>query len=269
MTDRRVTERYIASAVGISHERVHSILTEDLEMRKLSARWVPRLLTVDQKHTRRTLSRTNLNLFEEDHANFFKRFVTMGETWVHHFTPEAKQRSKQWKHPGSPPPKKAKPVPSAKKVMASVFWDADSILLIDYLQKRQTINGTYYASLLTQLRVKIKIKRRGKLAKDVLFHHDNAPVHKSVIAMAAIHDCGFKLIEHPPYSPDLAPSDFHLFPKLKTAISGTHFQSDDDIIHVLDDFLNGQEKDFFKSGIEALKHRWQKCIDTEGDYVEK
>lgn len=170
MTDRRVTERYIASRVGISQERVHSILTEDLAMRKLSARWVPRLLTVDQKHTRRTLSRANLNLFEEDPANFLQRFVTMDETWVHHFTPEAKQQSKQWKHPGSPPPKKAKTVPSAGKVMASVFWDADGILLIDYLQKGQTINGTYYASLLTQLRENIKLKRRGKLTKGVLFH---------------------------------------------------------------------------------------------------
>ena len=191
----------------------------------------------------------------------------MDETWVHHFTPEAKQHSKQWKHPVSPPPKKAKTVPSAGKVMASVFWDADGILLIDYLQKGRTINGTYYASLLTQLREKIKIKRCGKLTKGVLFHQDN--VHKSVIAMAAIHDCGFKLIEHPPYSPDLAPPDFHQFPKLKTLISGTHFQSNDDIIHAVDGFLNGQEKDFFKSGIEALKHGWQKCIDTEGDYVEK
>ena len=126
-TDRRVTERYIASTVEISQERVHSILTEDLEMRKLSAHWVPRLLTVDQKHTRRTLSCTNLNLFEEDLANFLKRFVTMDETWVNHFTPEAKQQSKQWKHPGSPPSKKAKTVPSAGKPMASVFWDADGI----------------------------------------------------------------------------------------------------------------------------------------------
>ena len=211
MTDIRVTKRYIASTMGISQERVHSILTEDLEMRKLSARWVPRLLTVDQKHTRRTLSRTNLNLFEEDPANFLNRFVTMDKTWVHHFTPEAQQQSKQWKHPGSPPPKKAKTVPSAGKVMPSVFWDADGILLIDYLQKGQTINGTYYASFLMQLREKIKIKCRGKLTKGMLFHPDNAPVHKSVIAMAAIHGCGFELIEHPPYSPDLAPSDFHLF----------------------------------------------------------
>ena len=155
MTDRRVTERYIASTVGISQERVHSILKEDLEMRKLLARWVPRLLTVDQKHTRCTLSRTNLNLLEEDPANFLKRFVTTDEIWVYHFTPEAKQQSKQWKHPGSPPPKKAKTVPSAGKVMVSVFWDADGILLIDYLQNGQTINGTYYASLLTQLRENI------------------------------------------------------------------------------------------------------------------
>ena len=159
MTDRRVRERYIASTVGISQERMHSILTEDLEMRKLSAHWVPRLLTVDQKHTRRTLSRTNLNLLEEDPANFLKRYVTMDETWVHHFTPGTKQQSKQWNHPGSTLPKKAKTVPPAGKVVASVFWDADGILLIDYLQKGQTINGTYYASLLTQLQEKIKIKR--------------------------------------------------------------------------------------------------------------
>ena len=78
----------------------------------------------------------------------------MDETWVHHFTPEAKQQSEQWKHPGSPPPKKANTVPSAGKVMALVFWEADGILLIDYLQKGQTINGTYYASLLTELREK-------------------------------------------------------------------------------------------------------------------
>ena len=53
------------------------------------------------------------------------------------------------------------------------------------------------------------------------------------------------------------------------AISGTQFQSDDDIIHAVEDFLESQEKDFFKSGSEALQHHWQNCIDIEGDYVEK
>ena len=105
--------------------------------------------------------------------------------------------------------------------------------------------------------LRVKTKRRGKLSKGLLFHQDNAPAHRSVITMAAINDCDFELIQHPPYSSDLAPSDFHLFPKLKKAISGTHFQ----VIHTVEDFLDSQENDFLKV---ALQHRWQKCIYIEG-----
>ncbi|KAK3094795.1 hypothetical protein FSP39_006352 [Pinctada imbricata] len=64
---------------------------------------------------------------------------------------------------------------------------------------------------------------------------------KSVTTLSAIHNCGFNLIEHPPYSSDLAPSDFHLFPKLKAAISGTHFQSDDNVVLAVDGFLTSQD----------------------------
>ena len=145
-------------------------------MRKASVHWVPRLLTVDQKHTRRTLSRTNLNLFEEDPANFLKRFVTMDETWVHHFTPEAKQQSKQWKHPGL-------------GFLGCRWYSA-------YRLSPKRTNDQWCILCFTSDAItgKNKIKRCGKLTKGVLFHHSNAPVHKSVIAMAAIHDCGFKLI---------------------------------------------------------------------------
>ena len=62
----------------------------------------------------------------------------------------------QWKHPSSPPPKKANVVSSAGKVMASVFWDPKGIVFIVYLQKGQTINGEYYANLLRQLQMAIK-----------------------------------------------------------------------------------------------------------------
>ena len=85
-----MTEKYIASAVGISQEIVHSILTEDLNMRKLSARWVPRFLTGDQRHTRQNMSLANLNLFETDHDKFLLRCVTMDETWVQHFILDSK-----------------------------------------------------------------------------------------------------------------------------------------------------------------------------------
>ena len=83
-------QRCIVSAEGISQEIVHSILTEDLNMRKLSARSVPRLLTVDQKHTRQNLLLANLNLFETDPDKFLLRCVTMDETCAQQFIPESK-----------------------------------------------------------------------------------------------------------------------------------------------------------------------------------
>ena len=154
----------------------------------------------------------------------------MDETWVHHYQPETKEQSKQWKHPMSPTPKKAKVTPSAGKVMASVFWDAQGVLMVDYLQKGCTINALYYSDLLKRLRENIKKKRPGMITKGVLFHQDNAPAHSSVVAMATIRDCGFQLVPHPPYSPDLAPSDFHLFPNLKKDMAGQHYVLDDSSI---------------------------------------
>ena len=92
----------------------------------------------------------------------------------------------QWKRPGSPLPKKFRTQPSASKVMAMVFWDSKGIILIDYKPAGTSITGEYYANVIKQLRVAIKEKRRGKLAAGVLLLHDNAPVHKSRVAQAAI-----------------------------------------------------------------------------------
>jgi Transposase. len=90
--------------------------------------------------------------------------VTIDKTWILYYTPKTKQQSKQWKHAESPPPKKAKAVQSARKVMTSVFRDAKGILLIDYLPTSQTITGKYYANLLDQLQEKI-YKKRSDLAR--------------------------------------------------------------------------------------------------------
>jgi len=130
-------------------------------------------------------------MFRSNKAEFLRRFITMDETWVHHFTPETKEQSKQWTEKGESAPNKAKTVPSAGKIMASVFWDACGIILIDYLQKGRTINGEYYANLLQRLGDEIKEKRPHLAKKKVLFHQDNAPVHTSIIAMAKINELKF------------------------------------------------------------------------------
>jgi histone-lysine N-methyltransferase SETMAR len=175
LDDRRMKVREIAETTGISKERVGYILHEELGMKKLCARWVPRLLTADQKRTSTKISEQCLERFSKNKTDFVSRFIAMDETWIHHYIPESKQQSKQWREAGCSAPKRTRWVPSAAKVMASVFWDDEGILFIDYLEKGQTITGEYYSNLLTRLDKQIREKRPGLRKKKTNFHQDNTP----------------------------------------------------------------------------------------------
>ena len=84
MQDRQISCREIAERLGISIERADKIVTQELKFSKVSARWVPRFLTPEQKRIRCTVSKSNLELFETNEDNFLAQFITMDETWVHH-----------------------------------------------------------------------------------------------------------------------------------------------------------------------------------------
>lgn len=87
--------------------------------------------------------------------------------------------------------------------------------------------------------------------------------------MAAIEETGFELLEHPPYSPDLAPSDFYLFPRLKEHLRGNKFEDNSEVMAAVEAFWEDQDKEFFSKGIMGLEKRYTKCINLLGDYVEK
>ena len=90
------------------------------------------MLTPEKKQVRLATSRDNLSLYNADPAKFLRRYVTMDETWAHYFDPETKQQSKHWKHVTSPTPVKFRKIASAGKIMASVFWDSEGVLMIGY-----------------------------------------------------------------------------------------------------------------------------------------
>jgi len=103
LEDRYISAKSVAEQLGISHERVGFIIHEDLDMRKLSMKWVPKCLNMDQKHQS---SEQLLEFFRRDPNDFLSRLVTMDKTWLYHYDPETKQRSVEWRHSGSPHPKK-------------------------------------------------------------------------------------------------------------------------------------------------------------------
>jgi len=130
------------------------------------------------------------------------------------------------------------------------FWegwggDQEGILLIEYLPKDQTINAEYYLSLLVQLKGILKVKRRGKVTKGVLFLHDNIPAHWTLAIQQKLAYLCFHFLDHLLYSPYLAPSDYYLFPGLKKQLKSHHFSSDAEVISSAETWLDGHFSEFF------------------------
>jgi len=103
----------------------------------------------------------------------------------------------------------------------------------------------YYSSLPLKLKNILKEKRCGKVYKGVLFLHDNAPVQRALATQKKLAYLGFQCFDHPPYSPDLAPSDYHLFPGLKKQLKCRHFSSDAEVIAAAELWLDRQSSEFF------------------------
>ncbi|KAF6198043.1 hypothetical protein GE061_007789 [Apolygus lucorum] len=267
--DRHFTVREISEELGISFGSVQSIIKTDLGFTKIAARWVPRLLSDEQKNERVRISQLLLQRFQEEGTDFLHKIVTCDETWVHHYTPSNKRSSEEWRKKGEMAPVKAKARLSAGKVLATVFWDCRGVLLIDFLHERRTINAEYYCGLLHQVRQAYRTKRRDCPIREVLLLHDNARPHTAALTREKLEEMHWTTVEHPPYSPDLSPCDYHMFGPLKEALGGERFQTDEEVETFVCNWLRTRPSTFFKTGIEKLPNRWEKCITLEGDYVEK
>ncbi|UYV85088.1 hypothetical protein LAZ67_X004533 [Cordylochernes scorpioides] len=218
MLDSKMTIRQIEETLGIPKTTVDWIMREHLGLRKLSARWVPKLLTPDQKAVRRKLFSDNLRYLKPIQRNSsvdLLPWMRLGPITLH-------------QSPSNNPCNGDTPVPIPPR----------------------------------------KPRQFHQQGRKIVYHQDNAPSLRSQQAMATIYDSGFELLPHAPYSPDLAPSDFHLFPHLKKSLSGIHFSSDEEVIDAVTSFFKSLETSLFLEGIKALEHRWKNAHSvTRGSAV--
>ena len=206
----------------------------------------------------------NLQLFQEHGQRFLDSIITQDETPLSLYVPPSKRESKEWTFKGEAPKKILRSGTSHRKyLMLSVFWMTSGIIKIDFTEG--VINGDYYANLVKETR-KAKRKPRGF---PFYWLHDNAPIHSANVSVAALDECGFVKLEHPPYSPDLAPSDFFLFAHLKKELRGNHFEGKNDLKEFVENFLANKGEEWYRNGMNLLVERWRKCIEVEGSYIEK
>ena len=152
--------------------------------------------------------------------------------------------------------------------MVTVFWDREGIILIDFMDPGTSINSDTYIATLRKLKEAIRRKRPKKDMNTIQLHHDNARPHTSFATTQAIAQMGWSTLPHPPYSPDLAPSDFHMFGVMKADIRGQEFESLDDLKSHLKRWAARCSAEFCQAGFDAWVCRWRKCIEMNGDFVE-
>ena len=194
-------------------------------------------------------------------VQFLKNIVTGDESWVYGYDPETKQQSSQWKCPMSPRPKKGHQVRSKTKVMLLAFFDSECIVHHEYAPNGQTINKEFYVEVLWRLRESRHWKRLEKWRDgDWILHHDSAPAHTSHLVQQFLAKHGTAQLQQLPYSPDLAPCDFFLFPRLKKVLKGHRFEATEDIKQNSTKTLLDIPKEEFAKCFQQWQQGWTKCV---------
>jgi histone-lysine N-methyltransferase SETMAR len=267
-SDRRVTVRKLARAHGVSTRTIHATLHGDLHLSKKSARWVPKLLSDDKKKERVRTSEEFLKLVRRHSLSMLDNIVTMDESAVSFHTPESKQQSKQWLLKGSPGPIKAKVHATRKKQMVLAFFDSKGLIYTNFVPRGRTVNAAYIIEALARFLKALKEKRPTMTAGTWWFHWDNAPVYTAAVVTNWMAARQFQILDHPPYSPDLAPADFFLFPSVKRELAGKTLTQE-----TLKKAWEGAVRTLSAADFATAFRRWyercEKCIDIAGGYVEK
>ena len=260
----------LSEATGISTHVVRTILKKDLCFKKKSAKFIPRELSEPQKWTRMTVAQDNIDLLcsKDDPEQFLQTIITGDETWVSTYEPNSKKQTQAWLSPDQERPKKALSA-SVKKTMLTAFFDCKGIVMIEFLTPGDTVKASTYIKTLAKLKECIR-KKHPTLWSDRSFviHHDNASPHTAGETMTKVKEWGLTILEHPPYSPDLAPCDFALFPKLKSQIRGRNFPNLEALKAECRKTLHALPSLFFADAMHDMVYRWQKCAHVNREYFE-
>lgn len=209
--DRRVNVRMLADEVGISKGTVHLILRDVLNRRKVCAKLVPHSLTAEQKEARVAASANLVEMADMD-ADFLNLIVTGDESWCFEYDPTTKRQSSEWIGPDEDRPVKVRASKSKVKTMLITFFDSKGIIHKEFLPPGQTVNKIFYRDVMDRLLKRIR-RVRPEYADSGKWYllHDNAPAHASTLVTQYLAQRRVIIINHPPYSPDLAPADFFCF----------------------------------------------------------
>ena len=267
--DPTITLRFLALELGVSFGSAHAIVHEQLGRSKRCARWVPHQLAPEEKKKRVKICRKWLQDFEPNGPKRFSDVVTGDECWISFFTMKDKRSNMVWMTDDEPRPEVLKTSFRSRKRMSIIFFNFQEPVAVDIMPDKATITATYYTtSVLPKVLEHIQSTAPTRRRSRIMLHHDNASPHKARLTQTYLDENGIHLMEHPPYSPDLAPCDFWLFPKIKSKIAGRPFSRIQDLAKAVHSEMRTIPTLEYRQCFEKWRMRMQRCIDVEGSYFE-
>lgn len=253
--------REIAKQFNVGTMTISRHLKEIGKVKKVD-QWIPHLLNDSQKLKRFEIC--NSLLIRNKTDNFLHRIITCDEKWVLH---NNRKRSAQWLDVAEAPKRFPKPDLYPKKTMITVWWSMAGLIHFSFLNAGETITSDKYCSEIELMHQKLCIKQPSLVnRKGVILLHDNARPHVSMKTLKKLSELNIEVLQHPPYSPDLAPTDYHFFKHLDKFLVQKTFADLSAIEIAISDFINSRKEDFYVTGIKSLECRWQKCVSSNGDY---
>ena len=262
--DPTQSQEQLAQQLGVTQQAISLRLRAMGKIQKIG-KWVPHELNDRQQERRRNTS--EMLLARNKGKRFLHRIITGDEKWIFFENPKRKE---SWVSPGQPAASSARPDRFGKKTMLCVWWDQKRIIYYECLKPGETVNAHRYHQQLIKLNQAVHQCRPEYFERHerIILLHDNAPAHASIMVRNYLDALNWELLPHPPYSPDLAPSDYHLFASMGHALSEQHFANYEDVKNWLKEWFDSKLEKFFWDGIHNLPERWAKCVASEGNYFE-
>lgn len=260
--DKRIPLEKIMELSLLSEEEAYEIVHDNLGLKKICERWVPRLWTPEQRSYRVEVSRQLLDRSDNEGDDFLNSIIIGDDSFIQYYTP-----TNAPKNLGS---QKLKYIPEVDQTAVGfiIFYDCQGIILFKQVPEHTVVNSEYYAHFLrNELLPAIKEKRKDVDISKLCLIHGNSPTHNSLLTQKALDDIDLYPLPHPPSSPDMEPYDYFLFNYLRGQLKDKQFNSDNDIYNALKSILENLDSEQYGNSIRKLVERWESIIDSRGLYV--
>lgn len=261
--DNTQTQKQLAKQLNVSQHAICDYLNKMGKI-QVEGKWIPHELNERMMEKRKTIC--EILLRRQQRKSFLHRIITGDEKWIYF---DNRKRKRSWVYPGQPANSFVKRNIHEQKALLCIWWDQKGVIFYEILKPGETVNSNRYTQQLQKLNMLLKQKRPEWIDRHdkVILLHDNARPHVSKSVKELLEMIRWDTLPHPPYSPDMAPSDYFLFRSMTNGLRDIRFNNYEDITNWLEEWISSKEENFFTEVFISCQKFGQMLYLTMGNIV--